>query len=258
MKKLALLLIGLSLSGGAVAAGGAHLPYQFKEDTGNLQSVQRGARNFMNYCAGCHSMKHMRYGRIGQDLQIPEDLLKANLMFTSDKPGDVITAAMPGAEAGQWFGQAPPDLTVETRLRGADWVYNFLMTFYVDEKKASGVNNLVLAGASMPHVLGDLQGWQRAEFIDEPVMEDGEPKLDEKTGKPVTKKKFEKFHMEQPGKLSPDEYKKFVADTVNFMAYAAEPGKQQRINIGIGSILFLIIFTALAYALKKEYWRDVH
>lgn len=248
MKKFALLLLGLSLSGSAVASGGAHLPYQFEEDTGNLQSVQRGARNFMNYCAGCHSMKHMRYGRIGQDLQIPEDLLKANLMFTSDKPGDVITAAMPAAEAAKWFGQAPPDLTVETRLRGADWVYNFLMTFYMDEKKATGVNNLVLPGASMPHVLGDLQGWQVKH--EAPKAEGAEQGHGAAKG-PA-------FELASAGKLTPDEYKKFVADTVNFMAYAAEPGKAQRISIGIGSILFLIVFTALAYALKKEYWKDVH
>lgn len=246
MRKILLSLLGLAVSAGAAASGGA-LPYQFKEDTGNLPSVQRGARNFMNYCSGCHSMKHLRYARIGQDLQIPDDLLKANLMFTSDKPGDSIKSSMPADEATQWFGQAPPDLSVETRLRGTDWVYNFLLTFYLDEKKATGVNNLLLPGAAMPHVLGDLQGWQ--------VKHEEEHKAEGAESSGHAKPQFE---LTVPGKLSPEDYKKFVADTVNFMAYAAEPGKAQRISAGISSILFLIVFTALAYALKKEYWKDVH
>jgi ubiquinol-cytochrome c reductase cytochrome c1 subunit len=247
MKKIILALVGLVASGAASAAGGITLPYTFKEDTGNLASVQRGARNFMNYCAGCHSMKHMRYGRIGQDLEIPEEQLKAHLMFTSEKPGDPILTAMDAEEAAKWFGQAPPDLTVETRLRGPDWVYNFLMTFYLDEKKPTGVNNLILPGASMPHVLGELQGWQL-----KPAAAAGDA---EASHGPMAGSGLE---LAVPGKLSADEYKKFVADTVNFMAYAAEPGKAQRISIGIGSILFLIVFTALAYALKREYWKDVH
>lgn len=249
MNKILLPFIGLMLAcGAAAAAGGGHaLTHQFKEDTANLASVQRGARNFMNYCSGCHSMRHLRYGRLGKDLQIPEDLLKANLMFTSDKPGDHIKSAMPQEESAKWFGQAPPDLTVETRLRGADWVYNFLLGFYVDPSKATGVNNLVLSGASMPHVLGDLQGWQVKHEAPAEAAEGGHGAAHGPT-----------LELATPGKLSPDEYKKFVADTVNFMAYAAEPGKAQRISIGIGSILFLIIFTALAYLLKKEYWRDVH
>ena len=248
MKKILLSLLGLAVSAAAAASGGA-LPYQFKEDTGNLASAQRGARNFMNYCSGCHSMKHLRYARIGQDLQIPDDLLKANLMFTSDKPGDAIKSSINPEEAAKWFGQAPPDLSVETRLRGADWVYNFLLTFYLDEKKATGVNNLMLPGASMPHVLGDLQGWQVKH--EAPKPEAGAAAHGGGHDKP-------QFELTVPGKLSPEDYKKFVADTVNFMAYAAEPGKAQRISAGISSILFLIVFTALAYALKKEYWKDVH
>lgn len=242
MKKILLLAAGLCFSGAASAAGGQALPYQFKEDTGNLASVQRGARNFMNYCSGCHSMKHLRYGRIGQDLGISEDLLKANLMFTAEKTGEPIKSAMSADDGAKWFGQAPPDLTVETRLRGPDWVYNFLLTFYTDESKPTGVNNLVLPGASMPHVLGDLQGWQ---VKHETKSEDGH------AAAPT-------FELAVPGKLTPDEYKKFVADTVNFMAYAAEPGKAHRISTGIGVMLFLFLFTALAYALKKEFWKDVH
>jgi len=246
MKKILLSLVGFALSGAAAASSGA-MPYPFKEDTGNQVSVQRGARNFMNYCAGCHSMKHLRYGRMGKDLDIPDELLKANLMFTSDKPGDPIKAAMSADESAKWFGVMPPDLTVETRLRGADWVYNYLLTFYLDDKRPAGVNNLMLPGASMPHVLGDLQGWQVKHDEPQTAGEEGHGTAHGPS-----------FELAVPGKLSPEDYRKFIADTVNFMAYAAEPGKAQRISIGIGSILFLIVFTALAYALKKEYWRDVH
>lgn len=237
-----LVLLAALAAGPASAAGGVALPYKFEADSGNLASAQRGARNFMNYCAGCHSMKHLRYGRIGQDLGIPEDLLKANLMFTSEKPGDPILSRMPADAAAKWFGQPPPDLSVETRMRGAGWVYNFLMTFYLDESKTVGVNNLVLPGASMPHVLGDLQGWQ----VKDPAPADGSPV--QGAG----------LSLAQPGSLSAEEYRKFVADTVNFMAYAAEPGKQARVATGFKVMLFLFLFTALAYFLKKEYWKDVH
>lgn len=249
MLRIKSLLIALALTSTApvLAAGGHALPFKFTVDTGNEASVQRGARNFMNYCSGCHSMKHLRYGRLGQDLNIPEDLLKANLMLTSEKVGDPIHSSMPVAEAAKWFGQPPPDLSVETRYRGADWVYNFLMTFYVDGSKANGVNNLALPGASMPHVLADLQGWQ---VKAEPPAEEGH------AGGHGAKAPL--FDLVQPGKLSPDEYKKFVADTVNFMAYAAEPGKADRIATGIWVMLFLFVFTFLAYLTKKEWWKDVH
>jgi len=252
MQRIKTFLIAVALTATAPAFASGHpLPYKFEPDAANLQSAQRGARNFMNYCSGCHSMKHLRYGRLGQDLGIPEDLLKANLMFTSEKPGEHILSSMPAMESAKWFGQTPPDLTVETRMRGPDWVYNFLMTFYVDGAKATGVNNLVLPGASMPHVLGDLQGWQvKAE--EHAAAEGGEG---HEGGHGAHGPKFE---LVQPGKLSPDEYKKFVTDTVNFMYYAAEPAHNARIALGMKVMLFLVLFTILAYFLKKEWWKDVH
>ncbi|HSW11329.1 MAG TPA: cytochrome c1 [Solimonas sp.] len=246
-----LIAVALTAAAPAFASGGHALPFKFEPDPGNTQSAQRGARNFMNYCSGCHSMRHMRYGRVAQDLNIPEDLLKANLMFTSDKVGEPIKSSMPAEEAAKWFGQAPPDLTVETRMRGADWVYNFLMTFYVDGTKASGVNNLVLPGASMPHVLGDLQGWQ---VKAEEHKAEGEGHEEGGHGGHAGPK----FDLVQPGKLNPDEYKKFVADTVNFMHYAAEPGRNARVALGMKVMLFLFLFTFLAYLMKKEWWKDVH
>lgn len=243
-----LIAAALTAAAPAFASGGHALPYKFEPDSANVQSAQRGARNFMNYCSGCHSMKHLRYGRLGTDLDIPEKLLKANLMFTSEKPGDHILSSMPAMESAQWFGQSPPDLTVETRLRGPDWVYNYLMTFYVDPSRPLGVNNLVLPGASMPHVLWELQGWQVK-------AEEHKAAEGHEAGHGAHGPKFE---LVQPGKLSADEYKKFVADTVNFMHYAAEPGRNARVALGIKVILFLLLFTVLAYFMKKEWWKDIH
>ncbi|HUP91799.1 MAG TPA: cytochrome c1 [Solimonas sp.] len=242
---LAALLLGMA--GSAVASEGHALPYKFEPDA-KPASLQRGARNYMNYCSGCHSMRNLRYSRVARDLEIPEGLLKTNLMFTSDKVGDPIHASMP-AESAKWFGQQPPDLTVETRKRGADWVYNYLMTFYLDDTRPTGVNNLVLPGASMPHVLWELQGWQV-----KPAKHEAEGAAEgEGHGKHGAG-----LELAQPGKLSAEDYKKFVADTVNFMAYAAEPGRSHRISIGIGVILFMLVLTVLAYLLKREYWSDVH
>lgn len=251
--KLFTALQSLLLAGAAVCATGVHasseaaLPYAFEPDTGNLASQQRGARNFMNYCSGCHSMGHLRYARMAADLGIPEDLLKQNLMFTSEKSGDHIVSAMPAAAAG-WFGAAPPDLTVETRMRGPDWVYNYLMTFYLDETRPLGTNNLVLPGASMPHVLGELQGWQVKH--EAPADGEGEGGHGAHAGP--------SFKVAVPGKLDEKEYARFVADTVNFMVYAAEPGRADRVSTGINVMLFLLLFTVLAYLLKREYWKDVH
>lgn len=250
MGKLALAGLAFAISGAAVAAGGETLPYSYVADVDNLPSVQRGAKVFMGYCSGCHSMKYMRYSRVGEDLQIPEDLLKANLMFTSEKTGDPILSAIPTAEAAKWFGTAPPDLTLETRARGEDWVYSYLKSFYVDPTRPMGVNNLVLPGASMPHVLWGLQGWQHLAEAKEGA--DGAAAQDGGHGHASP------FTPAQGGTLSADEYDKFVGDLVNFMAYAAEPGRSARQALGVKAIVYLLILLAFAYLLKKEYWKDVH
>ncbi|MGQ0699121.1 MAG: cytochrome c1 [Panacagrimonas sp.] len=248
IKKLALATFAFTVSGAAMAAGGHALPYPYSADVDNLPSVQRGAKIFMNYCSGCHSMQFMRYSRVAQDLEIPEDLLKANLMFTSDKTGDVILSAIPKAEATKWFGQAPPDLTLETRARGEDWVYSYLKSFYLDPARPLGVNNLVLPGASMPHVLWEMQGWNaKADAAHEGEHAEG--------GHGGHKDPFKQV---QAGKLSGDDYDKFVGDLVNFMAYAAEPGRSARQALGGKVIVYLLILLGFAYLLKKEYWKDVH
>ncbi len=250
MKRLLIALAGLTLSAAAFASEHP-LPFSFKPDTTNLPSVQRGARDYMAYCSGCHSMKHLRYSRIAQDLGIPEDLVKKNLMFTTDKIGDHILSSMPAEQSATWFGRTPPDLTLETRARGADWVYSYLNSFYIDESRPVGVNNLVLPGASMPHVLWELQGWQV------------KPEEKKAEGEHAEAAHGEEHHgsgleLAQPGKLSPDEYKKFTADLTNFMVYAAEPGRNARVSLGPKVLLYLLVLTWLFYALKKEFWKDIH
>ena len=247
MKRVLLAIAGLMMSGAALASSEA-LPYSYQADTSNPASLQRGARNFMAYCSGCHSMKYLRYNRIGNDLGIPEDLLKSSLMFTSVKLGDTVNSAMPAEPSKAWFGQTPPDLTLETRARGADWVYSYLRTFYIDSTRPLGVNNIVLPGASMPHVLWELQGWQvKEEVHGDAAAHGGEG---EHHGAPLK--------LIQAGTLSPDEYEKFVGDIVNFMSYAAEPGKSLRMGIGPKAIMYLLLLLVLCYFLKKEFWRDIH
>lgn len=239
--KAALLALGTALAGPVLAAGSVALPFQFKADTGNTASLQRGAGAYMSYCAGCHSMRLMRYNRIGQDLDIPDDLLKKHLIPAGGKPGDVITAAMP-PESEKWFGRVPPDLTLTARERGPEWIYNYLLTFYIDASRPTGVDNLVLKGASMPHVLASLQGYQVLKPADAAAGSHAKPQFD----------------LVQPGSLSPAEYKAFVGDLTNFMTYAAEPGRERRKDIGWKVLLWVLLFWGLAWLLKKEYWKDVN
>lgn len=248
IKTAALLLLGLAsgllTAPAALASGGGDHPY-FRVDTANLAGLQRGARDFMSYCAGCHSMKYLRYNRLAADLGIPEELLKTNLMFTTQKPGDVITTAMP-KESADWLGAQPPDLSLTARARGPEWVADYLQSFYLDPARPLGVNNTVLPGASMPHVLWELQGLQAKV---EHHAEGGEHAAAEHGAK--------KFELVQKGKLSPEEYQRFVGDLTNFMVYAAEPGRNHRISTGWNVLIFLSIFFVIAYLLKKEYWKDV-
>jgi len=224
-------------------------PYKFKPTTRNIPSLQRGARDFMSYCSGCHSLKYLRYNRVGKDLGIPEDMLKTHLMFTSDNTGDHIVSSMPKSsgdpahpsQSEVWFGRAPPDLSLSARERGPDWIYSYLMTFYLDPSRPTGVNNLVLPGASMPHVLGDLQGWQAKVEVEEGHGHHGPP-----------------LKLVQKGALSEQEYEERVANLTNFLVYAAEPGRNKRMAVGGYVLLFTVIFGVFCYLLKVEYWKDVH
>lgn len=185
-------------------------------DFDNKASLQRGASMFVNYCVGCHSAQYVRYSRLAKDLEIPPELVQRYLMVTTDQIGDHITANIDPEVLGQWFGAAPPDLSLETRLRGDDWVYTYLLSFYEDPSRPWGANNLVLANAAMPHVLRDLQK-----------------------------------------ELGEEEYKAQVGDLVNFMAWMAEPVREERKKYGVFVLLFLVVLLIPVYLLNKEFWKDV-
>jgi ubiquinol-cytochrome c reductase cytochrome c1 subunit len=235
----------LGVSGAALAAGGAGLNDPAGNDVADTASLQRGVRNYVNYCMGCHSMQYVRYNSIGEDLELTDDQLINNLMFAADKVSDPMQIAMPAESAEIWFGLAPPDLSLIARSRGANYLYNYMRAFYLDESRPIGVNNLLLPNASMPHVLWELQGTQRAIF-DEVEYAPG-----------MTRLQFAGFEQVTPGELSPEEYDMFVRDLVNFLDYAGAPEQLQRNYIGIWVILFLLVFLLFSYLLKEEIWKDV-
>ena len=236
MKRLLLALL-LAVPYAAVAAeSGADLE-PVTIDVTDRQALQRGAGLFVNSCLGCHSVKYMRWSRVAQDLGLTEDQLLKYLQTTGEKPSDAMLTAMRSEDAAKWFGIAPPDLSLTARSRGADWVYNFLLNFYVDDARATGVNNRVFPDTAMPHVLSDLQGLQR------PVMEDGH---------------FTGYELVREGSMDPDEYRRAVRDIATFMSYLSEPVQAKRSAVGTMVILFLLVLLVLAYLTKREYWKDVH
>ena len=246
LKSWVLISIALLSAGAAMAeeeGGIALLPSG--TDIKNTESLQRGARNFMNYCSGCHSLKYLRYNRMATDLKIPESELAGNLMFTSDKAFDTINSAMPKDSEG-WFGKQPPDLSLVARAKGLDYLYSYMKGFYVDKTRPWGVNNLYLPSAAMPDVLAQLHGLQKPVFKNEPD-EHGSARMVLVGVDAMT-----------PGALKPEEYDQFVRDIVNFLDYAGEPVKDRRQTMGVFVTLFLLVFFVFAYLLKKEYWKDVH
>ncbi|HEU4853978.1 MAG TPA: cytochrome c1 [Nitrosospira sp.] len=210
----------------------------------DMTSLQRGAKTFVNYCLSCHSADFMRYNRL-RDLGLTESQISENLIFTGQKVGELMTVAMPKKEAKQWFGVAPPDLSVIARSRGPDWLYTYLRKFYRDDSTATGWNNLVFDKAAMPHVLYELQGEQ---ILDVKSEDDGHGGTHE----------IKELKLAKPGSLSRTEYDAYVADLVNFLVYLGEPAANKRVQIGIIVMLFLLLMLVLTYALKKEYWKDVH
>jgi ubiquinol-cytochrome c reductase cytochrome c1 subunit len=250
---LAWLLLASAVSCAAEVAGGAGadwMSWQAADDVSDTASLQRGARNFMGYCLGCHSLKYERYSRLADDLKISPEELQQYLLPPGAKPADYIVTAMPAADAATWFGKTPPDLSLMARARSNDYLYQFLKTFYVDPAQPTGANNLRLATTAMPAVLSELEGLKRAVFKDEqkPGAE----------GKPMTEHVFDHFESLAPGRLSAAEYDEFVHDTVNFLDYVGEPTQLERRALGVWVVLFLLVFTCLAWLLKQEYWKDVH
>lgn len=230
----------------AFAAGGNQYIVEAEIDPDNINSLQRGAANFMNYCAGCHSAQYVRYATIGKDLELEDDMLIDNLMFNAEKTFETIQTSMPADDSARWFGKTPPDLSLMARSKGADYIYSFLRGFYVaDDGGPTGVDNLVLQGTSMPHVLWELQGFQKADFSHN-ENEDGS----------VTTH-FEGFEQLSAGSMDSEDYDEFVRDTVNFLAYIAEPVRADRRKLGVWVLMYLIFFFIIARMLKKQIWKDV-
>jgi len=244
-RRLPVAVACLVLGSAAVASTGGALSGHANNDVGNVASLQRGARNFVNYCSGCHSAQYVRYNRLAEDLQISEQQLIANLMFSAQKPTETMTIAMRADDAKRWFGVAPPDLSLIARNRGVDYLYNFLRGFYLDPSRPTGVNNMMLPNAAMPHVLWELQGAREAVFVEEGI------------GEGATHKVFKEFRQVTPGSLSAEEYDQFVRDIVDFLAYVGEPMQLERQRLGVWVLAFLLVFGVFAYLLKQEIWKDV-
>ena len=242
LSRAALFAAGLLLSTVALASEGGNLQ-QSGTDLDDKASLQRGAALYMNYCSGCHSLKYVRYARIGEDLGLTEDQVQANLNFTGAKIGDHVISPMTAEMGLAAFGKAPPDLSVIARVRGSDWIYTYLKSFYLDESRPLGWNNKLFPNASMPNPLWEMQGLQQPVFGAK--TESGEL--------PV-----ESFSISQPGSQTPQQFDQTVRDIAAFLEYAGEPAALKRPALGVWVILFLSFFTFMAWLLKKEYWRDVH
>ena len=256
----------LMMCGAALASGGADL----RLDPAPIhrldaESLQRGARNFVNYCLNCHSAKYMRYERL-KDIGLSEQQIKDNLMFGTDKLGSTMTVAMTPAEGKAWFGAIPPDLSVEARVRGADWLYNYLLGFYRDDATPTGWNNLVFPNVGMPHVLWTLTGPNAlvsTEFDDHEkagaaaIARKGLVRVDPAVGGKYVVRSVQPDPA-AAGSMAPAEYQAFVADLVNYMDYMAEPTRNERVRLGIVVMLYLGVLFVLVYALKRMYWKGVH
>jgi ubiquinol-cytochrome c reductase cytochrome c1 subunit len=239
---LASAAIALLSSASVLAAEGGPVQHA-GNDLSDKASLQRGAQLYMNYCSGCHSLKYLRYSRLGEDLGLTEEQVMANLNFTGAKYGEQIHVALTTAEGEKFFGKMPPDLSLIARVRGSDWLYTYLKSFYLDESRPLGWNNQLFPNVSMPNPLWELQGVQHAEF--------GEP---DATGE----RHPERLVVTQPGRHSAQEFDQVARDITNFLEYAGEPAALKRQALGVWVILFLVALTFLAYLLKEEYWRDVH
>lgn len=232
MKKLIIAILAL-VPFVVLAAGPSVQLDKANNDLTDKESLKNGFKTYINYCLGCHQLQYQRYNRTFADLDIDEAEGVANYMYTGEKAGDHITNTMPKKEAAKWFGTAPPDLTLEARLRSPDWIYTYLRSFYIDEKRPFGVNNTVFKDVGMPHVLQDLQG---VSLLDE------HGKLTPAMG----------------GNLTTEEYDVVIRDLTNFLEYVGEPSKLERQSLGYKVLIFLFVFFIISYFLKKEYWKDVH
>ncbi len=219
---------------------------EFSPDLTNLPSLQNGLKLYANYCLGCHGLQFQRYERTADDLGIPHDVAMETVVFTGQQIGGLMKSAMDPELAKSWFGAPPPDLTMVTRVRNPDWVYNYLKTFYVDESRPFGVNNKVFPNVGMPNVLVGLQGTQRCHYLPKRGRTNEEPSCNYLAVDQGT------------GAYSKDEFDQAVYDLTNFLYYVSEPSRLERHRTGIFVILFLVLLGACTWLLNREYWKDVH
>jgi ubiquinol-cytochrome c reductase cytochrome c1 subunit len=254
MKKI---LLALLVSFGCVSAVSANeggYPWdKFPvEKMSDMAALQNGAKVFVNYCLNCHSAAYMRYNRM-QDIGLTEAQIKANLLFATEKVGDTMKVSLDAKQAKEYFGAQPPDLSVIARSRagslgsGADYLYTYLRTYYRDETKATGWNNLAFPDVAMPHALWELQGQRAAVFVEE--------KDAHHEGK--TTHRFDRFEQLTPGKLDEHQYKETVGDLVAYLQWMGEPSQGKRVQIGVWVLLFLGVLTIFTWRLNASYWKDV-
>ena len=251
MKKLILTLIAaLGILNGAHAAGGDSIAWdKAPKNTNDLAALQNGAKLFVNYCLNCHSAAFMRYNRL-QDIGLSEQQIKDNLLFGSAKVGDTMKAAIDPKQAAEWFGANPPDLTLVARSRsghagtGADYLYTYLRTYYKDPTKATGWNNLAFPNVGMPHVLWELQG-------------DREPQYETKKVHGHDTKVFTGWKQITPGTMTPLQYDQAMGDLVGYLQWMAEPAQNTRVRVGVWVLLFLGMFTVIAWRLNASFWKDI-
>ena len=251
LKKLVLgVALGVGLAAGAQASSGGIPLDKAPVDTTNQASLQNGAKIFVNYCLNCHSAAFMRFNRL-TDIGLTEQQIKDNLLFTTDKVGDTMKSAIDPRQAKAWFGANPPDLTLIARSRagaggsGADYVYTLMRSYYPDASRPTGWNNLVFHNIGMPNPLWQLQGVREPTFEERDVH--GE-KVHAFTGK---------WEQVTPGTMSTEDFDKNVGDLVNYLQWMGEPAQNKRVKIGIGVMLFLLLFTAIAWRLNAAYWKDI-
>ncbi|GAA0790503.1 cytochrome c1 [Marinobacterium sediminicola] len=255
MKKFLITLMMALAPMTASAAGGAGVPLDSIDvDLTDKASLQRGMQTFVNRCMGCHEAGYQRFERAAQDLGIPNELVEEYLIFNPEtKIGEHMKSAMAKQDAAGWFGAPPPDLTLEARLRGPDWIYTYLRSFYADENRPWGVNNAVFPDVGMPNVLEDLQGKVVNHCTPEELAH-GQNEIDPLTGKTMGGC----LTVNEAGSQSPEEFDKTIYDLVNFMTYMGEPSRLESERLGTKVLIFLAILFVFAFALKKEYWKDVH
>jgi ubiquinol-cytochrome c reductase cytochrome c1 subunit len=236
-------LIAILSSPAVIAAGGGNKNLDSAYiNLSDKVSLRKGAHTFVNYCLSCHEASFMRYDRMARDLEIDDATLRENLMFASTKPGDLMKVNMSAEDAKAWFGVKPPDLSLTARSRGPNWIYTYMRGFYRDESTATGWNNTLYPNVAMPHILYEWQGMRKA------VFEKGADGAKQLAG----------YEQMTPGTMDERQYDEAMRDLTNFMVYLAEPAKMVRYKIGFWVMIFMLVFIGLAYALKKEYWRDVH